>query len=156
MEGETVVFPKDGKNAVKNPDGSITIFEDRPEYQLQCLLIDLLCEFTELGRAIWLRREADIDWVYCIIGNEEVIVDFCCTEDRETFDIKNIDRDAPFALRYRGEILLYLGGMMNGDKLVDLIQSKDIPVDNIELNKLRKRKMNHLLDDLVEYRSSLQ
>ncbi len=155
QEGETVIFPKDGDYAIQYPDGSVMMCSDQPESVLQCQLIDLLCELTELGKAIWLRREVDVGWLYCFIGNEQIIVDFSFYEELDTFDWETIDSETSFMVHYRGDRLPYFGGLFNGDKFISLIRGKDIPVDDAEVSEHIGRCRNHLLDRLIELKSDL-
>jgi hypothetical protein len=148
LEGETVIFPKDGDYAVKHADGTVNMCHELPSSQRGCQLIELLCKLTELGKATWLRREADTGWLYCFIEYEQIIIDFCNAE--ADFDLENIELDTSFGVLYRGDTFLYLGGLLNGDKLIRLIKSIDIPIDDRKVVEHNKKWQSHLLDDLIE------
>ncbi|MGB8698940.1 MAG: hypothetical protein WCD18_05940 [Thermosynechococcaceae cyanobacterium] len=148
LEGETVIFPKDGDYAVKHADGTVNMYYELPSSQRGCQLIELLCKLTELGKATWLRRKADTGWLYCFIEYEQIIIDFSYTE--ADFDLESIELDTSFAVLYRGDTFLYLAGLMNGDKLIRLIKSLDIPIDDKKVLEHNEKWQGHLLNDLIE------
>jgi len=75
MKGETVIFPKEGDYAVKHPDGTISMYAEQYYVQQQVQLIDILCRLTEAGKATWLRRKADREWLYCFVESEQITVE---------------------------------------------------------------------------------
>ncbi len=121
-----------------------TDFEKR-----QCKFVDLLCHLTQLGKATWLRSNIDITWIYCFIGSERIIIDF--SDSQETLNLDEIYLDTPFVACYRGYTFLYLGGQLNGDKLLLLIKNLNIPIDDVQIRKHERNWRNHLLDELESF-----
>ena len=129
--------------------------EQHPNYIRQSELIDLLCELTKLGKATWLRGKDDVSYLYCFIDRERITVDFCAGEERESFNLASLDSDDSFSIDYKGEMLLYLGGLCKGDKLIDLVKSISILVDDAKIGEYNERWNSHLLDNLVELKKSI-
>ncbi|MEL6492848.1 MAG: hypothetical protein AAFQ95_23110 [Cyanobacteria bacterium J06621_3] len=153
MKGETVIFPKAGDYAIKSPNGTISMCTELPYVQRQIQLVDILCRLTEAGRATWLRRRVDIEFLYCFAEHEHLIVELTeHPDDGENETLLNLGsiRDSEsFTLHYRGESLLYLGGLHNGDKLLRLIRSINIPADDNRWEAFNAEWEEHLLDPLI-------
>lgn len=153
MKGETVILPKAGDYAIKSPDGAISMCAELPYVQRQIQLVDILCRLTEAGRATWLRRRVDIEFLYCFAEHEHLIVELSDhsddDEDETPLDLENIEENESFVLHYRGESLLYLGGLYSGDKLLRLIRATDMPIDDEKWKTFNSKWEKHLIDPLI-------
>lgn len=154
MKGETVIFPKAGDYAIKHPDGTIMMCAEQPQVQRQVQIVDILCRLTKAGRATWLRRKADREWLYCFVESEQIVLELAeysddDDNDQTLIDLESVKPDTCFTLHYRGETLLYLAGLYNGDKLIHLVKSIDIPINDEKWAQYYREWEKHLLDPLI-------
>lgn len=151
MKGETVIFPKNGDYAVKQPDDTIIMYTQQPHVQRQVQLVDILCRLTEAGKATWLRRSADKEWLYCFVESEQIVLELVeyADDDKALLDLQSVKHNTSFTLHYRGETLLYLAGTNNGDKLIQFVKEMDIPINDEKWGQYYEKWQTQLLNPLI-------